>query len=35
VGRALLQDAAWARKIHEGRSELLMDYTAEALKTLA
>jgi 2,4-dienoyl-CoA reductase-like NADH-dependent reductase (Old Yellow Enzyme family) len=35
VGRALLQDPAWARKIHTGRSELLMDYTAEALKTLA
>jgi 2,4-dienoyl-CoA reductase-like NADH-dependent reductase (Old Yellow Enzyme family) len=35
VGRALLQDPAWARKVHEGRSEELMAFTPAALTTLA
>ncbi|MEO5330691.1 MAG: NADH:flavin oxidoreductase [Magnetococcus sp. YQC-5] len=34
VGRALLADYAWARKIREGRSADLLPYTKEALKTL-
>ncbi len=35
VGRALLQDPAWARKIHEGRTEELTDYDAASLATLS
>jgi 2,4-dienoyl-CoA reductase-like NADH-dependent reductase (Old Yellow Enzyme family) len=35
VGRALLQDAEWARKIHEGRNDDLQPFTKEALGVLA
>jgi 2,4-dienoyl-CoA reductase-like NADH-dependent reductase (Old Yellow Enzyme family) len=35
VGRALLQDARWASKVRQGRSEELMDYSAAALATLS
>jgi 2,4-dienoyl-CoA reductase-like NADH-dependent reductase (Old Yellow Enzyme family) len=35
VGRALIADAEWARKIHEGRSSELVGFTKEALATLA
>ncbi|MBD5604005.1 MAG: NADH:flavin oxidoreductase [Candidatus Eremiobacteraeota bacterium] len=35
VGRALLVDAAWARKIHEGRTDELAPFTREALATLS
>jgi 2,4-dienoyl-CoA reductase-like NADH-dependent reductase (Old Yellow Enzyme family) len=35
VGRALLSDAGWTRKIHEGRSSELVGFTKEALATLA
>jgi 2,4-dienoyl-CoA reductase-like NADH-dependent reductase (Old Yellow Enzyme family) len=35
VGRVLLSDAAWARKIHEGRSSELIGFSKEALVTLA
>jgi len=35
VGRALLADAEWARKIEEGRSAELHGFTAEALATLS
>jgi 2,4-dienoyl-CoA reductase-like NADH-dependent reductase (Old Yellow Enzyme family) len=34
VGRALLADAEWARKINEGRSSELRGFTKEALATL-
>ncbi len=34
VGRALLQDPEWARKVKEGREGELADYDAEALKVL-
>jgi 2,4-dienoyl-CoA reductase-like NADH-dependent reductase (Old Yellow Enzyme family) len=34
VGRALLQDPLWARKVHEGRTGELMEYTAAAVGTL-
>ena len=34
VGRALLADPAWARKLREGRSDALLPYTAAALETL-
>ena len=34
VGRALLQDAQWANKIREGRSDELMEFTKDALATL-
>ncbi|MEO0714991.1 MAG: 12-oxophytodienoate reductase, partial [Pseudomonadota bacterium] len=34
VGRALLQDPHWATKIKDGRTGDLMDYDADALKTL-
>jgi 2,4-dienoyl-CoA reductase-like NADH-dependent reductase (Old Yellow Enzyme family) len=34
VGRALLADAAWAQKIHEGRTTELIGFTKEALATL-
>lgn len=33
VGRALLQDPLWAQKVKEGRTDELLDYNAEALKT--
>jgi len=33
VGRALLQDPEWARKVKEGRLSELRDYDGEALKT--
>ncbi|MEM9013615.1 MAG: NADH:flavin oxidoreductase [Pseudomonadota bacterium] len=35
VGRALLQDANWAKKIREGRTDELMAFTKEALTTLS
>jgi len=35
VGRALLQDAQWAVKIHEGRNDELMDFDRSAMATLA
>ncbi len=35
VGRALLVDPAWARKIHEGRFGELQPFTREALATLS
>lgn len=35
VGRALLQDPEWARKIHEGRNDDLQPFTREALSVLA
>jgi len=35
VGRALLADAEWARKIHEGRTAELHDFSKEALATLS
>jgi len=35
VGRALLQDAEWARKVHEGRNDDLQPFTKEALGVLA
>lgn len=34
VGRALLQDFEWARKVKQGREGELADYDAEALKVL-
>ncbi len=34
VGRALLQDPLWARKVHEGRSHELLDYAPSAMATL-
>ncbi|EHS55497.1 NADH:flavin oxidoreductase [Paenibacillus sp. Aloe-11] len=34
VGRALLADPAWAKKIRDGRTDELIPITAEALKTL-
>jgi 2,4-dienoyl-CoA reductase-like NADH-dependent reductase (Old Yellow Enzyme family) len=35
VGRALLVDPAWARKLHAGRFEELQPFTREALATLS
>ncbi len=35
VGRALLQDAQWAKKVHEGRNDDLLPFTKEALGGLA
>jgi 2,4-dienoyl-CoA reductase-like NADH-dependent reductase (Old Yellow Enzyme family) len=35
VGRALLADAGWARKIREGRSSELVGFNKEALATLS
>ncbi len=34
VGRALLQDPEWARKVREGRQDELRDYDGAALQTL-
>jgi 2,4-dienoyl-CoA reductase-like NADH-dependent reductase (Old Yellow Enzyme family) len=34
VGRALLVDPSWARKIRDGRTDELVPFTSEALKTL-
>lgn len=34
VGRALLQDPEWARKVHEGRTSELKPYDVSALKVL-
>jgi len=34
VGRVLLSDAGWTRKIHEGRSSELIGFSKEALATL-
>jgi len=35
VGRALLQDPNWARKVHEGRTDELMEFDRSAMATLA
>jgi 2,4-dienoyl-CoA reductase-like NADH-dependent reductase (Old Yellow Enzyme family) len=35
VGRALLADAGWAEKIHQGRSGELVGFNKEALATLS
>ncbi|HEX7775293.1 MAG TPA: NADH:flavin oxidoreductase [Parvibaculum sp.] len=35
VGRALLVDPAWARKVHEGRFDALMPFSKESLATLS
>jgi 2,4-dienoyl-CoA reductase-like NADH-dependent reductase (Old Yellow Enzyme family) len=35
VGRALLQDPLWARKVHEGRTEELMDFDRAAMAVLS
>ena len=35
IGRALLVDPAWARKIHEGRYDELQPFSKEALATLS
>ncbi|MAK60729.1 MAG: 12-oxophytodienoate reductase [Ponticaulis sp.] len=35
VGRALLQDPEWAKKVKEGRLDELDDYSADSLKTLS
>jgi 2,4-dienoyl-CoA reductase-like NADH-dependent reductase (Old Yellow Enzyme family) len=35
VGRALLADEGWARKINEGRSAELRGFSKEALATLS
>jgi 2,4-dienoyl-CoA reductase-like NADH-dependent reductase (Old Yellow Enzyme family) len=35
VGRALLQDPNWARKVREGRQSELMDFERSAMATLA
>jgi 2,4-dienoyl-CoA reductase-like NADH-dependent reductase (Old Yellow Enzyme family) len=34
IGRALLQDPDWAKKVKEGRNDDLMDYDGKALATL-
>jgi 2,4-dienoyl-CoA reductase-like NADH-dependent reductase (Old Yellow Enzyme family) len=34
VGRALLQDPLWARKVHEGRTGELLDFAPSAMATL-
>jgi len=34
VGRALLQDPEWVKKIKEGRTDELKDYDGKALSTL-
>jgi 2,4-dienoyl-CoA reductase-like NADH-dependent reductase (Old Yellow Enzyme family) len=34
VGRALLQDPLWAQKVHDGRSDELLDFEAKAMATL-
>jgi 2,4-dienoyl-CoA reductase-like NADH-dependent reductase (Old Yellow Enzyme family) len=34
VGRALLQDPAWAAKVHAGRTDELMNFEASAMRTL-
>ncbi|MGH6957770.1 MAG: 12-oxophytodienoate reductase, partial [Caulobacteraceae bacterium] len=34
VGRALLQDPLWARKVHQGRTGELMDFDRSAMATL-
>jgi 2,4-dienoyl-CoA reductase-like NADH-dependent reductase (Old Yellow Enzyme family) len=35
VGRAVLQDPNWAVKVHQGRSDELLDFQREALATLS
>jgi len=35
VGRALLQDAAWAQKVREGRTDELMDFDRSAMAVLS
>ncbi len=35
VGRALLQDPNWARKVREGRNDELMEFRREAMATLS
>ena len=34
VGRALLQDPEWVKKVKEGRMDELKDYDGKALSTL-
>ena len=34
VGRALLQDPLWARKVHDGRTGELLDFERSAMATL-
>jgi 2,4-dienoyl-CoA reductase-like NADH-dependent reductase (Old Yellow Enzyme family) len=35
VGRALLQDPRWAVKVHQGRTDELLDFERTAMMTLA
>jgi 2,4-dienoyl-CoA reductase-like NADH-dependent reductase (Old Yellow Enzyme family) len=35
VGRALLQDPQWAVKVHEGRTDELMDFDRSAMMSLS
>ena len=35
VGRAILQDPNWVKKVHEGRTAELLDFDAASLKTLS
>ncbi|HUO11976.1 MAG TPA: NADH:flavin oxidoreductase [Caulobacteraceae bacterium] len=35
VGRALLQDPLWARKVHQGRTDELLDFDRSAMATLS
>ena len=35
VGRALLQDPQWAVKVHQGRTEELMEFDRTAMATLS
>jgi 2,4-dienoyl-CoA reductase-like NADH-dependent reductase (Old Yellow Enzyme family) len=35
VGRAILQDPQWAKKVHEGRTDELMNFEASAMATLS
>ena len=34
VGRAILSDPEWVRKVRENRTQQLLDFTREALATL-
>jgi 2,4-dienoyl-CoA reductase-like NADH-dependent reductase (Old Yellow Enzyme family) len=35
VGRAILQDPNWAKKVHEGRDHELMEFERSAMATLS
>ena len=35
VGRALLQDPQWAVKVHQGRTDELMDFDRSAMMSLS